>query len=146
MNQKPIEILLVEDEPADIILTREALKESKIRTNLNVVNDGIEALDYLYKKGEHANATRPDLILLDLKLPKKNGFEVLKEIKQNAALKCIPVVVLTTVEGAEEVNKIYNLDGNCYVTKPLDLDKFSDVVRTIEDFWFTVAKLPPREM
>jgi len=140
----PVEILLVEDNPADVRLTQEALKEEKLHNNLSVVNDGVEALAFLRKKGKYANATRPDLILLDLNLPKKDGREVLKEIKNDDDLKAIPVVVLTISKAEEDVLKSYNLHANCYITKPIDLNQFSHVVKSINDFWLSIVKLPSK--
>jgi two-component system, chemotaxis family, response regulator Rcp1 len=140
----PIEILLVEDNPADVRLTMEALREEKIHNNLSVVNDGVEAMAYLRREGTYANAMRPDLILLDLNLPKKDGREVLGEIKNDKNLKCIPVVVLTVSNAEADILKTYNLHANCYITKPLDLEQFSKVVKTIQDFWLTIVKLPPK--
>jgi len=140
----PIEILLVEDNPADVRLTREALREEKIHNNLNVVNDGVEAMAYLRRQGAYANAVRPDLILLDLNLPRKDGREVLSEIKNDKNLKCIPVVVLTVSNAEADILKTYNLHANCYITKPLDLEQFSKVVKSIQDFWLTIVKLPPK--
>jgi len=140
---KPIEILLVEDNPADVRLTQEALKEEKLHNNLSVVNDGVEALAFLRREGEYANVVRPDLILLDLNLPRKDGREVLKEIKNDPDLKAIPVVVLTISEAEKDILISYNLHANCYITKPLDLNQFSKVVKSIQDFWLTIVKLPP---
>lgn len=137
-----IEILLVEDNPADVRLTREALKEAKVRNQLHVVEDGVAAMEFLMRKGKYADAPRPDLILLDLNLPKKDGREVLEEIKQDDNLKRIPVVVLTTSQAEEDIVKTYNLHANCYVTKPVDLDQFITIVKSIEDFWLTIVKLP----
>jgi CheY-like chemotaxis protein len=139
---KPIDILLVEDNAGDTRLAIEALKESKLRNNLHVVTDGIEAIEFLYKKGKHAQASRPDLILLDLNLPKKDGREVLAEIKSDPDLKRIPVVILTISKAEEDVLKSYNLHANCFITKPLDLNQFVTVVKSIEDFWLTIVKLP----
>jgi chemotaxis family two-component system response regulator Rcp1 len=139
---KPIDILLVEDNAGDSRLAVEALKESKLRNNLHIVTDGMEAMDFLYKKGKHAQAPRPDLILLDLNLPKKDGREVLAEIKTDPDLKRIPVVILTISKAEEDVLKTYNLHANCFITKPLDLNQFVTVVKSIEDFWFTIVKLP----
>jgi chemotaxis family two-component system response regulator Rcp1 len=139
---KPIEILLVEDNLGDVRLTREALKDAKVLNTLHVARDGEEATDFLFRKGNHASAPRPDLIILDLNLPRKDGREVLAEIKADEDLKRIPVVILTTSKSEEDVLKSYNLHANCYVTKPLDLDHFIKVVQAIEDFWFTVVKLP----
>lgn len=140
----PIEILLVEDSPADVRLTKEALKEEKLYNNLNVVNDGVEAMAFLRREGKYAKAARPDLILLDLNLPRKDGREVLLEIKSDEKLKIIPVVVLTVSKAEEDVLKSYKLHANCYITKPLDLSQFSRVVKTIQDFWLTIVKLPPK--
>lgn len=139
---KPAEILLVEDSPGDIRLTMEALKESRISNHLHIVNDGVEAINFLMKIGEYKDAPTPDLILLDLNLPKKNGFEVLKEIKEDTNLKVIPVVVLTTSESEKDILHSYELYVNCFVSKPVEYDAFFNVIRTIEDFWFTIVKLP----
>jgi CheY-like chemotaxis protein len=139
---KPIEILLVEDNPADVRLTMEALKEEKLYNNLSVVNDGVDALEFLRREGKYANAVRPDLILLDLNLPRKDGREVLHEIKNDPDLKTIPVVVLTISEAEKDILVSYNLHANCYITKPLDLNQFSRVVKSIQDFWLTIVKLP----
>ena len=140
----PVEILLVEDSPGDARLAREGLSECKIRNNLHVVDDGVKAMAFLRRQGEYAKAPRPDLILLDLNLPRKDGREVLREIKEDDSLKVIPVVILTTSKAEEDIIKSYSLHANCYVTKPLGLQQFLDVVRSIEDFWFTIVKLPPR--
>ncbi len=137
-----IDILLVEDNPGDVRLTREALKDAKVRNELHVVEDGVEAMRYLRREDSYANAPRPDLILLDLNLPKKDGREVLSEIKQDLELKRIPVVVLTTSQAEEDILRSYNLHANCYVTKPVDLNQFLIIVKSIEDFWLTVVKLP----
>jgi len=139
---KSIDILLIEDDPGDIRLAQEALKEGKVQNVLNVVSDGMEALDYLFKRNGFENSLRPDLIILDLNLPKKDGREVLARIKQDDNLKRIPVVVLTISKSEEDILKTYNLHANCFITKPLDLDKFIEVVQAIEDFWFTIVKLP----
>ena len=139
---KPIEILLVEDNPGDVRLTQEAFKENKMLNHLSVVWDGEEALAFLRQEGEYAAATRPDLILLDLNLPKKDGREVLAEIKADEHLKRIPVVVLTTSSAEQDILKSYDLHANCYITKPVDLEQFIIIVRSIEDFWLTIAKLP----
>jgi two-component system response regulator len=141
----PIEILLVEDNPGDIRLTTEALKEQKIYNKLNVVTDGVEAMAFLKKEGKYANAARPDLILLDLNLPKKDGREVLKEIKTDDKLKTIPVVVLTVSKSEEDILKSYNLHANCYISKPVDLSQFMRVAKSIQEFWFTMVKLPPKD-
>ena len=141
-NVRPAQILLVEDNPGDVGLTIEALKEAKVHNKLTVVKDGIEALSLLRRQGQHARAARPDLILLDLNLPKKDGREVLAEIKADNNLKRIPVVILTTSEDEQDVLKSYNLHANCYIVKPLDLDRFITVVKTIEDFWLRIVVLP----
>ena len=139
----PIEILLVEDNPGDVRLTREALKEGKVYSNLHTVKDGVEAMEFLRRKGKYKEVPRPDIILLDLNLPKKDGREVLEEIKTDDDLKRIPVVVLTTSKAEEDVLRTYNLHANCYVTKPVDLEKFMVVVKSIDIFWLTVVTLPP---
>ena len=141
---RTIDILMVEDDPGDVRLTREALKGSKLLHSLNVVEDGVAALDYLRKQGPYQNAVRPDIVLLDLNLPKKDGREVLAAIKQDAALRAIPVVILTTSQAEEDVLRAYNLNANCYVTKPVDFDQFMRIVRTIEEFWLNVVTLPPK--
>jgi two-component system response regulator len=142
-HAEPIEILLVEDSPSDIDLTREALEDTKVHNNLNVVMDGVEALAFLRREGEHADAPHPDLILLDLNLPKKDGREVLAEVKSDPELRRIPVVVLTTSEAEQDIVESYNLHANCYVRKPVDLDAFLHVVRSIDNFWLAIVKLPP---
>ena len=142
---KPLEILLVEDNPGDVRLTREAMKEGKVLDQLNVVMDGVEAMAYLRTEGKYKDATRPDLVLLDLNLPKKNGREVLQEIKEDPDLKRIPVVVLTISKNEQDILRSYDLHANCYITKPVDLEQFISVVKAVEDFWFTVVKLPPNE-
>ncbi len=139
---RQIEILLVEDNPGDARLAREALREAKVHNNLCWVSDGEEALAYLRREGQHANAVRPDLILLDLNLPRMDGRQVLERIKADEKLRRIPVVVLTTSQAEEDVLKAYHLNANCYITKPVDLDQFIKVVKTIEDFWLTIVKLP----
>lgn len=139
---KPIEILLVEDNPGDVRLTMEALKEAKVINHLTVIKDGVEALAFLRRQGQYAKAPRPHLIVLDLNLPKKDGREVLAAIKADDSLKRIPVVVLTTSQAEEDVLKSYNLHANCYITKPVDLDQFVRVVRSIEDFWLGIVVLP----
>jgi CheY-like chemotaxis protein len=141
-NVRPVQILLVEDNPGDVGLTIEALKEATVLNKLTVVKDGIEALALLRRQGQHAHAARPDLILLDLNLPKKDGREVLAEIKADDNLKRIPVIVLTTSQNEQDVVKSYNLHANCYITKPLDLDQFIKVVKSIEDFWLGIVVLP----
>jgi chemotaxis family two-component system response regulator Rcp1 len=140
---KPIDILLVEDNPGDADLAREALEGSKLHNQLFVVGDGEAAMDFLHKTGEYADMPRPDLILLDLNLPRKDGREVLAEIKAHQNLKRIPVVILTTSQSEEDVLKSYNLHANCYITKPIDLNQFIRVVRSIEDFWLSIVVLPP---
>jgi CheY-like chemotaxis protein len=142
---KSIEILLVEDNPGDVDLAREAMENGKVRNTLHVVGDGEAAMAFLRRKGEYADAPRPDLVLLDLNLPKKDGQEVLAEIKSDDNLKCIPVVILTTSKSEEDISKSYNLHANCYITKPIDLRRFIEAVQAIEEFWFTIVKLPPNE-
>jgi len=139
---KPIEILLVEDNPGDVRLTMELLRESKIHNRISVVNDGIGAMAYLRKEAEFREAPRPDLILLDLNMPRKDGREVLAEIKRDPDLKRIPVVVLTTSSAEQDIVRSYDHHANAYITKPVDLDQFAKVVRSIEEFWFTIVKLP----
>ena len=139
----PIEILLVEDNPGDVRLTREVLREGKVRNTLRVAEDGEEAMAMLHRRGPHTDAPRPDVILLDLNLPKKDGRQVLAEIKADPELHRIPVVVLTTSKAEEDVLKSYDLNANCYISKPVDLDQFIQVVRTIENFWLTIVVLPP---
>jgi len=140
----PINILLVEDNPGDVRLTQEALKETKVINNLDVVKDGVDAMAFLRREDQYADAPSPDLILLDLNMPRKDGREVLAEIKSDDSLRRIPVVVLTISEAEEDILKTYDLHANCYITKPLDLEKFGKVVKTIEDFWMTIVKLPPK--
>jgi len=137
-----MDILLVEDDAGDIDLTKEALEESKLQMSLNVVRDGVEAIAYLRREGEYTQATRPDLILLDLNLPRLNGHEVLQEIKNDDKLKAIPIVVLSTSDTHEDIRSSYNLGANCYIKKTLDMDKFIEIVRAIESFWFTIVQLP----
>ena len=141
----PIEILLVEDSPSDVRLTQEALREEKIHNNLSVVNDGVEAMAFLRREGKYTQAPRPGLILLDLNLPRKDGREVLAEIKNDEKLKAIPVVVLTISEAESDILKSYDLHANCYITKPIDLNQFSRVVKSIQDFWLAIVKLPPEK-
>ena len=140
---EPVDILLVEDNPGDVRLTMEGLKEGKILSNLSVVSDGLEAMQFLRQEGKYAKASRPELILLDLNLPRKDGREVLEELKTDNGLKRIPVVVLTSSQAEEDILRSYNLHANCYVTKPLDVDKFILVVKSIEHFWLSIAELPP---
>lgn len=143
MNVEAVEILLVEDSPGDVRLTKEALKDSKLYNNLNVVPDGVEAIAFLRREGNYANAPRPDLILLDLNLPRMDGRQVLQEIKNDDNLKRIPVVVLTTSANETDIFITYNLHANCYITKPVDFSQFMSVVKSIENFWFSIVKLPP---
>jgi len=138
----PVNILLVEDNPADVLLTAEALKEGSVSHDLNVVNNGSEAVAYVKNQGEYKDAARPDIILLDINLPKKNGFEVLAEIKGDAALRHIPVIILTTSSSKQDVFKAYDLYANCYIVKPIELDDFFRIMRSIGDFWFSTAQLP----
>jgi len=142
LSAPPIEILLVEDNPGDVELTREALHDSKVHMNLSVVSDGVEALAFLRRQTRYADAPRPDLILLDLNLPRKDGRGVLAEIKADPELRQIPVVILTSSQAEQDILRAYELHANCYVTKPVDLDQFITIVRSIEQFWFTVVKLP----
>jgi CheY-like chemotaxis protein len=135
---------MVEDNPDDIELTVEALKDARVANHLTVVQDGEEALSYLRSRGKYAQAVRPDLILLDLNMPRKNGRDVLRDIKNDPKLKRIPVVILTTSQAEEDILHTYDLHANCYITKPVDFNQFLKVVRSIEDFWLTVVKLPPR--
>jgi two-component system, chemotaxis family, response regulator Rcp1 len=141
---RPIEILLVEDNPGDVRLTVEGLNEGKVRNNLHVAKDGVEALVFLRREGNYSEAVRPDLILLDLNLPRMDGREVLAEIKADPNLKTIPVVVLTTSRAEQDVLHSYQLQANCYITKPVDLEQFIHVVKSIEDFWLTVVTLPQK--
>jgi len=141
---RPIQILMVEDNPDDIELTMEALKDAKVNNIVKVVKDGEQAIAYLRCEGEYQGALRPDLILLDLNMPRRDGREVLKEIKNHPNLKRIPVVILTTSQAEEDILNTYDLHANCYITKPVDFDQFLKVIRSIEDFWLTVVRLPPR--
>ncbi|MGC9999737.1 MAG: response regulator [Bryobacteraceae bacterium] len=145
MHARPVELLLVEDSPGDVRLTKEALKEGRVLNNLTVVNDGEEAVALLRRQGQYANATRPDLILLDLNLPRKSGLEVLAEIKVDPDLKQIPVVVLTTSRAEQDILRTYELHANCYIVKPVDLDQFIGVVQAINSFWLAVVVLPPKD-
>jgi two-component system, chemotaxis family, response regulator Rcp1 len=138
----PIEVLLVEDSPGDVRLTREAFKDARVHINLHVASDGAEAMAFLGREGKHSNAPRPDLILLDLNLPKKDGREVLAELKESPALKCIPVVILTTSAAEADIQASYQSHANCYITKPVDLEGFLKVVKSIDNFWLSVVKLP----
>ena len=141
---KPIDVLLVEDDPGDVLMTREAFEDHKVQNNLEVVSDGVDAVAYLRKKGRYADATTPDLILLDLNLPRKDGREVLAEIKADENLRSIPVVVLTTSEAEEDVVRSYSLHANAYVTKPVDFEQFLRIVRQIDEFFVSVVRLPRR--
>jgi CheY-like chemotaxis protein len=140
-----IEILLVEDNPGDVRLTREALKEAKVRNSLSVAGDGVEALAFLRREGLHANAPRPDIVLLDLNLPRKDGRQVLAEVKADPELRRLPVVILTTSKAEEDILKTYDLHANCFITKPVDFDQFVKVVRSIEHFWLSIVTLPPAD-
>jgi len=142
LRVRPIEILLVEDNAGDVRLTKEALKDAKVRNNLLVARDGVEAMEALRREGEFSDATRPDLILLDLNLPRKSGTEVLAEIDADKSLRRIPVVILTSSQAEEDIARTYELNANCYVTKPVGLPQFLQVIRSIEDFWLTVVTLP----
>jgi chemotaxis family two-component system response regulator Rcp1 len=144
LKVRPIEILLVEDNPGDVRLTQEALKDAKVANTMHIVEDGVAALDFLYRRAPYDAAPRPDLILLDLNLPKKNGREVLEQIKQDEQLKCIPVVILTTSQADDDVASAYKLHANCYITKPVEFAQFIRVVRAIEEFWFTIVTLPDK--
>ena len=139
---KLVEILLVEDNPGDVRLTLEAFKEGKILNRLSVVGDGVEAMAFLRREGNYSNVPRPDLILLDLNMPRKDGREVLAEIKKDPELRRIPVIILTTSQAEQDILKSYDLHANCYITKPVDLDQFNTVVKNIQDFWLTIVKLP----
>ncbi len=142
-NLSVIEILLVEDSPSDAELTIETFNESKILNHIYVAEDGVEALDFLFRRGKYKDVPRPDLILLDLNLPKKNGREVLAEIKGDPELQTIPVVVLTTSAAEEDILRSYQLHANCYITKPVDFEQFTKIVKLISDFWFAAVRLPP---
>jgi CheY-like chemotaxis protein len=140
-----VDVLLVEDDPGDVVLVKEAFEYNKVHNALHVVSDGVEALDFLYRRDGHENAPRPDLVLLDLNLPRKDGREVLEEVKADRDLRTIPVVVLTTSEAEEDILRSYDLHANAYVTKPVDFDRFIEVVRLIDDFFVTVVKLPAHD-
>ena len=142
---RPIDILMVEDNPGDVRLAHEAFKEAKILNEVHVVEDGVEALAFLRRQGKYANVVRPELIMHDLNLPTKDGREVLAEIKEDPDLRRIPVVILTVSKAEEDIIKTYDLHANCYITKPVDLDGFMEVVKAIDGFWLTVVKLPPKE-
>jgi len=143
--QKPIEILLVEDSPADILITREAFVEARLLNDIHVVEDGVQALEFLRRQGAYASAPRPDLILLDLNLPRKSGREVLAEIKADESLKVIPVIILTTSNAHEDILQAYDLHANCYVVKPVGFENFLKAVQSIRNFWFSVVALPPED-
>jgi CheY-like chemotaxis protein len=140
---QPIQVLLVEDNPGDAHLTRIALQDGKMQIQLSIVEDGVEAMAFLRRQGQYAYAPHPDLILLDLNLPKKDGREVLAEIKADESIRRIPIVVLTTSQAEEDILQAYDLRANCYITKPVGFDQFVRIVQSIEDFWFTIVKLPP---
>lgn len=142
---QPLEILLVDDDAGDVELTRESLSDSKLAINMSVAVDGVEAMEFLRREGKYSNAPRPDLILLDLNMPRKDGRQALAEIKADDSLRSIPIVILTTSSAEEDIVKTYNLGANCYVTKPVGFDQFQKVVEAIEGFWFTVVKLPAKE-
>lgn len=142
MNPKPIDVLLIEDNPGDVRLTQEAFKEFKVLNCLHIVNDGVQAMKFLLNEGEFSKAPRPDIILLDLNLPRKSGHEVLVEIKSDGNLKKIPVVILTTSTANRDIDSTYREHANCYITKPVDFEQFTNVVKAIEDFWLTIVKLP----
>ncbi|HVE38790.1 MAG TPA: response regulator [Planctomycetota bacterium] len=142
-NLRPINLLLVEDSPTDLLMTREALERAKVLLHLHVVEDGIQTMEFLRRSGKYASAPRPDLILLDLNLPRKDGREVLAEIKSDPLLKQIPVVILTTSKADEDIARAYDSHANCFITKPVGFANFNEVMRSIEKFWFTVASLPP---
>jgi CheY-like chemotaxis protein len=140
--ERPVEILMIEDNPGDARLAREALKEGKILNTLYVMKDGREGLDFLYRRGRYLNVPKPDIILLDLNLPGLDGRQVLQEIKSNDSLKLIPVIVLTSSAAEEDILKSYDLHANCYIVKPVDFEKFTQIVKQLEDFWFSVVELP----
>ena len=140
----PVDILLVEDNPGDVRLTKEALRDAKVLNEIYVVKDGVEAMEFLRNEGSFAHVPVPDLILLDLNLPRKNGREVLTEIKNDPKLKRIPVVILTTSQAEEDILKSYDSHANCYVTKPVDLNRFAEIMHSLDEFWFSIVKLPPK--
>ncbi len=139
---RSIEILMAEDSPGDVVLTRKALENSKLRINLHAVSDGVEAMKFLRREDDYGDVPTPDIVFLDLNMPRKDGREVLTEIKTDATLRHIPVVILTTSDSEQDIEKSYELNANCYITKPVDMDQFVKVVSAIEDFWFTIVKLP----
>ncbi|CAA0081555.1 Response regulator rcp1 [Halioglobus japonicus] len=142
INGRSIEILMAEDSPGDVVLTRKALEHSKLKINLHAVSDGVEAMKFLRQEGEYSDVPKPDIVFLDLNMPRKDGREVLAEIKTDSVLKHIPVVILTTSDSEQDIENSYDLNANCYITKPVDMDQFVKVVSAIEDFWFTIVKLP----
>jgi two-component system, chemotaxis family, response regulator Rcp1 len=142
---RPVRVLLVEDDEADVRLTREALKDNKLAVALSVVNDGVQAIDFLQRRGTHAEAPRPDLILLDLNLPRRNGLEVLGDVKADDDLKDIPIVIMTSSKAEEDIVRSYKLHANCYITKPLDFPQFNGIVKAIDNFWFSIVTLPNHE-
>ena len=142
---RPMQILMADDNQGDVRLAIEALRDSKVKNNIFVVHDGLEAMNYLRKLEQYESAVRPDILLLDLNMPKKGGLEVLQEIKSDPELKSIPVVILTVSQAEEDIEKAYKLHANCYISKPVDLDQFIKIVKSLEDFWFTIVKLPPHE-
>jgi CheY-like chemotaxis protein len=144
-NLAVVDVLLVEDDPGDVVLIKEAFEYNKVHNSLHVVSDGVEALDFLYRRDGHEGAPRPDLVLLDLNLPRKDGREVLEEVKADPGMRTIPIVVLTTSEAEEDILRSYDLHANAYVTKPVDFDRFIEVVRMIDDFFVTVVKLPTHD-
>jgi len=141
---KPIDILLVDDDKGDVLLTTKALQQGKLCNTIHIAGDGVEAMDFLCRRGEYRDAPRPDLILLDLNMPRKDGREVLEEMKQDAALRTIPIVILTTSDADQDILRSYHLHANSYVTKPVGMEKFINVVSEIKGYWFSVVKLPPR--
>jgi two-component system, chemotaxis family, response regulator Rcp1 len=143
MNVVPIDILLVEDSPSDVLLTREALRDARIANDLSVARDGEEAMEYLRQEGEHAGKPRPDIVILDLNLPRMDGREVLREIKGDDSLRRIPVIILTTSSSDRDIGECYDSHANCFLTKPIDFEEFIDVVRSMEHFWISVVRLPP---
>ncbi len=145
VETRPVDILLVEDNPGDVRLTKEALKDAKVLNEIYVARDGVEAMQFVHNEGSFVNAPMPDLILLDLNLPRKDGREVLAEIKKDPKLRHIPIVVLTTSKADEDIVKTYNLHANAFITKPVDLNRFVEIMHSLEQFWFTIVKLPPKE-
>ncbi len=145
IETRPVDILLVEDNPGDVRLTKEALKDAKVLNEIYVARDGVEAMQFVHREGSFAEAPMPDLILLDLNLPRKDGREVLAEIKKDPKLQHIPIVVLTTSKADEDIIKTYNLHANAYITKPVDLNRFVEIMHTLEQFWFTIVRLAPKE-